>query len=171
MTPPAVTCHGVLLEVAGSGLLITGAAGVGKSTLALELLRRGHKLVADDQVELWRCGGRLLGRRPPGLPALLHVRALGMIAVRETFGPEAVVTTDVAVELTLLLGPLPGETPASRLHGHRDHWRLGECELPRLWLDPAAGSALATLAELAARQRRATALEATSHPSHSRSGG
>jgi HPr kinase/phosphorylase len=83
--------HGVLLDVLGLGIMITGESGVGKSELALELVSRGHGLVADDVVELYRIAPETLeGRCPPMLRDFLEVRGLGMLNIRTIFGETAV---------------------------------------------------------------------------------
>ncbi|MEO6561515.1 MAG: HPr(Ser) kinase/phosphatase [Nitrosospira sp.] len=83
--------HGVLLDVLGMGVMITGESGVGKSELALELVSRGHGLVADDIVELYRIAPETLeGRCPPMLRDFLEVRGLGMLNIRTIFGETAV---------------------------------------------------------------------------------
>ncbi len=88
---PAISRHGVLLDVLGMGVMITGESGVGKSELALELISRGHGLVADDVVELHRIGPETLeGYCPPLLRDFLEVRGLGMLNIRTIFGETAV---------------------------------------------------------------------------------
>ncbi len=88
---PSCSLHGVLLDVLGMGVLITGESGVGKSELALELISRGHGLVADDVVELRRIAPETLeGRCPPMLRDYLEVRGLGMLNIRTIFGETAV---------------------------------------------------------------------------------
>jgi HPr kinase/phosphorylase len=88
---PSVSKHGVLLDVLGMGVLITGESGVGKSELALELISRGHGLVADDVVELRRIGPETLeGFCPPILRDYLEVRGLGLLNIRTIFGETAV---------------------------------------------------------------------------------
>lgn len=85
------TRHGVLLDVLGMGVMITGESGVGKSELALELVSRGHGLVADDIVELYRIAPETLeGRCPAMLRDFLEVRGLGMLNIRTIFGETAV---------------------------------------------------------------------------------
>lgn len=88
---PSCCLHGVLLDVLGMGVMITGESGVGKSELALELISRGHGLVADDVVELRRIAPETLeGRCPPMLRDYLEVRGLGMLNIRTIFGETAV---------------------------------------------------------------------------------
>ena len=88
---PSCSMHGVLLDVLGMGVMITGESGVGKSELALELISRGHGLVADDVVELRRIAPETLeGRCPPMLRDYLEVRGLGMLNIRTIFGETAV---------------------------------------------------------------------------------
>ncbi|SFW23565.1 HPr(Ser) kinase/phosphatase [Nitrosovibrio sp. Nv17] len=88
---PFISLHGVLLDVLGLGVMITGESGVGKSELALELVSRGHGLVADDVVELHRIAPETLeGQCPPMLRDFLEVRGLGMLNIRTIFGETAV---------------------------------------------------------------------------------
>jgi len=88
---PEIIRHGVLLDVLGMGIMITGESGVGKSELALELISRGHGLVADDVVELRRIGPETLeGHCPPLLRDFLEVRGVGMLNIRTIFGETAV---------------------------------------------------------------------------------
>lgn len=88
---PRVTVHGVYMEVLGMGVLITGESGIGKSELALELLSRNHRLIADDAVELVRVGPEVLvGQCPTLLSDYLEVRGLGVLDVRLMFGETAV---------------------------------------------------------------------------------
>ena len=90
-TAQVTSMHGVLMDVLGMGVLITGASGLGKSELALELISRGHGLVADDVVELSRIAPHAIeGRCPPLLLNLLEVRGLGLLDIRTIFGETAV---------------------------------------------------------------------------------
>jgi len=85
------TEHGVLVQVHGEGLLIQGESGIGKSEVALELVKRGHRLVADDAVELRRMGrSRLMGTAPKMIRYLMELRGLGIIDVRRIYGVGAV---------------------------------------------------------------------------------
>lgn len=95
--------HGVLLDVHGLGVLIEGAPGIGKGTLALELLRRGHRLVADDAVEVRRpADGVLVGTSPELLRGHLEVRGLGILNIRKLHGARALRTV-VRIDLVIRL--------------------------------------------------------------------
>lgn len=98
------TQHGVMLSVCGEGILLRGKSGLGKSALALELVARGHSLVADDAPLLHRLpdAGQVFALCPPMLADLLEVRALGMLNVRKLFGPQAslaLMPVDLVIEL------------------------------------------------------------------------
>ena len=147
--------HGVLLHVHGAGLLIEGRAGAGKSALALELIARGHALVADDVVELARpAAGVLIGRSPGVIDGYLETRGLGVLDVRRMHGTRAV---RARARLDLILRLEPGRpralSAAERLAGRRGTRRvLGEA-VPVLTL-PQSGHNLAALAEAACLDRR-----------------
>lgn len=88
---PMTTVHGVFMDVLGMGVLISGESGLGKSELALELISRGHGLVADDAVEFSRIAPNMIeGRCPPLLQNLLEVRGLGLLDIRAIFGETSV---------------------------------------------------------------------------------
>lgn len=100
---PRITRHGVLIEVYGEGLLITGDSGVGKSETAVELIKRGHRLVADDAVEIRKVSNiSLVGTSPDNIRHFLELRGIGIINARRLFGMGAVKVTekiDMVVEL------------------------------------------------------------------------
>ena len=88
---PRVTRHGVLIEIYGEGIFITGESGVGKSECAIELVKRGHRLVADDAVELRKVSNtNLVGTSPENIRHFLELRGIGIINVRRLFGMGAV---------------------------------------------------------------------------------
>lgn len=83
------TIHGSLVSVNGVGLLIVGDSGSGKSRLCLDVIRRGHKLVADDAISLTRANDRLIGRAPKETAGLLEIHGTGIVDVRREFGLDA----------------------------------------------------------------------------------
>ncbi len=85
-----VTMHAVLVDVAGMGVLLTGVSGIGKSEVALELVHRGHRLVADDSVIIKKKGALLVGRAPDMIRHMLEIRGVGIINVERMFGSVAV---------------------------------------------------------------------------------
>jgi HPr kinase/phosphorylase len=88
---PRISMHGVLVEVNGEGILILGESGVGKSETALEIVKRGHRLIADDQVEIRRVSeSTLLGRAPDIIRHLIEIRGIGILDVKELFGVSSV---------------------------------------------------------------------------------
>src|SRR6266850_5743916 len=109
--------HGVFMDVLGLGVLITGESGVGKSELGLELISRGHGLVADDVVEVSRIAANALeGRCPPMLQDFIEVRGLGLLNIRTIFGETAVRRKMKLRLITHLVKPVAGKpNPAERL--------------------------------------------------------
>ncbi len=93
-----ITIHGVLMEMGGIGVLITGESGIGKSESALDLITRGHRLVADDAVRVKRIGSSLFGASPKLTFEHLEIRGLGIVNVRELFGVAAV-CEDIPIDL------------------------------------------------------------------------
>lgn len=88
---PRISMHGVLVEVNGEGILITGESGVGKSETALEIVKRGHRLIADDQVEIRRVSDTtLVGRAPDVIKHLIEIRGIGILDVKELYGVSSV---------------------------------------------------------------------------------
>ncbi|MBR5520812.1 MAG: HPr(Ser) kinase/phosphatase [Oscillospiraceae bacterium] len=98
-----VTRHGVLMEVFGEGIFITGDSGVGKSETAIELVKRGHRLIADDAVEIRRLSNKkLVGQSPANIQNFIELRGVGIINIARTYGASAVKLTqeiDMVIEL------------------------------------------------------------------------
>lgn len=94
--------HGVFLNIYGKGVIIKGDSGIGKSEIALELIKRGHLLVADDAVELYRLGPSIVGKAPEVLTNLLEIRGIGVIDVSKMFGISSILdrdTVDLIIQL------------------------------------------------------------------------
>ena len=153
MMEQKITLHGVFMEVTRLGVLLSGASGVGKSELALELLNRGHRLIADDAPEFRRlASGSVEGGCPELLRDFLEVRGLGVINVRAMFGAAAV-APQAELDLILQLKAMSSEQLATvdRLRPSRDNVSVLEKEVPRIVLPVAPGRNLAILAETAVR--------------------
>lgn len=146
--------HGVLLRVDGCGVLLTGRAGSGKSSLALALIARGHALVADDAAQLGREGSALIGQCPPMLQDLLHSPSLGVINVRDAYGDTAIcerTTVNLAIELC------DARATAPDLDGHWGDTQIDGVTLPSLQLLPGPHLPPAVEVEAAVRVLRSTA--------------
>lgn len=151
---PQATLHGVFLEVYSIGVLITGEAGAGKSELALELITRGHRLVADDAPEFTLVAPDVIdGICPEILQDCLEVRGLGVLNVREMFGDTAV-KRNKYLRLIVHLGPTVADGQhdgMKRLYGDISTLKVLDVEVPRLVIPVAPGRNLAVLVEAAVR--------------------
>lgn len=150
---PMLTLHGVLVDVDGVGILIQGESGVGKSETALELIKRGHRLVADDAVKIKLIDGKLLGNAPELIRYFLEVRGIGIINVKELYGVGAI-RNSKTIELVMKL-ELWDDTKAYDRIGMDDHFTsiLGK-EVPELTLPVRPGRNLAMIIETAAKNQR-----------------
>ena len=149
----STSMHGVFMDVLGVGVLITGESGVGKSELALELISRGHGLVADDVVEISRIAAKTLeGRCPPMLKDFLEVRGLGVLNIRTIFGQTAV-RPKMNLKLIVHLEK-PGQSgaaPTERLPLHELTENILGMSMRKIIIPVAAGRNLAVLLEAAVR--------------------
>ncbi|MEO7741360.1 MAG: HPr(Ser) kinase/phosphatase [Usitatibacter sp.] len=146
------TLHGVFLDVLEIGVLITGESSIGKSELALELISRGHGLVADDVVELQQIGPETIqGRCPPLLRDFLEVRGLGVLNIRSIFGETAVRPRKVLRLMVHLDMPAAGIEPRDRLATRSGTQDILGVEIPTVTLAVAPGRNLAVLVEAAVR--------------------
>ena len=147
------TRHGVFMEVFTIGVLITGDPGAGKSELALELLNRGHRLIADDAPEFTQISPEIIdGTCPEALQDCLEVRGLGVLNVRRMFGDAAIKLNKFLRLIVHLRIPDDTETARSeRLAGDTDTERILELDVPRITLPVLAGRNLAVMAEAAVR--------------------
>lgn len=148
------TLHGVFMEVFTLGVLITGDAGSGKSELALELLTRGHRLIADDAPEFTRISPEIIdGTCPEELLDCLEVRGLGVLNVRHMFGDAAVkMNKFLRLIIHLQVPSKAGKIESKdRLRGNTSTMEVLEMEIPRITLPVMAGRNLAVIAEAAVR--------------------
>jgi len=147
-----ISLHGVFMDVLGLGVFITGNSGAGKSELALELISRGHGLVADDIVEFSRIAPTVLeGRCPEMLKDFIEVRGLGILNIRTIFG-ETACRRKMRLRLVVHLERrLPGQTDPSRLPMHRETQEVLGVPVLRAILPVAAGRNIAVLLEAAVR--------------------
>jgi len=145
--------HGVFLEVLGMGVLIKGDAGVGKSELALELVTRGHRLVADDVVELKHVAPDTLeGSCPALIRDFLEVRGLGILNIRYLFGETAVKLQKNLRLIVELVHPQEiGEVGLNRLDMVASTENILAVAIPKVRIPVAAGRNLAVLVEVAVR--------------------
>jgi HPr kinase/phosphorylase len=152
---PQATAHGVFLAVEGLGVFLRGASGAGKSELGLELLTRGHKLIADDIVE-WRRGegeDGVSGSCPPLLEGFIEVRGLGILNARALYGDASVIAA-APLDLVIDLGVRAETTAEERLHGRRASYTVLGVTVPEISLPRRVGHNLAVLVEAACRDHR-----------------
>jgi len=145
--------HGALVQVQGVGVLLLGPSGIGKSEAALELVARGHRLVADDVVELAHEGGRLRGRAPAPIRHYLEIRGLGILFVPELYGAGAVLD-ECTVDLLCRLDPDRPSGEFERVGLERPHETLAGAALPTVRLPVRPATSLGVLVEAAALDHR-----------------
>lgn len=150
--------HGVLVEIYGMGVMITGESGIGKSETALELIERGHRLVADDRVELYMMDeSRIIGEAPEILRHLIEIRGVGVIDIMNMFGVGAVRDRTV-VDIVINLKHWDNEGNFDRLGNKMESRRFFNVDVPLLNIPVRVGRNLATIIEVAAMNVRAKEL-------------
>lgn len=143
--------HGALVEVRGMGVLLTGPSGIGKSEIALELVVRGHRLVADDVVRLERgAEGRLRGRAPELIRHHLELRGIGIVYLPELYGERAV-RDEAPLDLICRLEPWREGAEVERVGLERPTAELLGAPLPCVTLPVRPSGSMATLVEVAVR--------------------
>ncbi len=151
---PYTTIHGVLVDVYGEGLLITGESGIGKSEAALELIRRGHRLVSDDVVEIRRPNNeRLYGRAPSITQYLIELRGIGIIDVKSLYGVEAV-KDEQRIDLVIKLEDWTKEKEYDRLGMTDEYMNILGIDVTCHSLPIRPGRNLAIICETAAVNHR-----------------
>lgn len=147
---PKATIHGVLLEVFGIGVLLTGESGIGKSECALDLIGRGHRLISDDAVLMRRVGERVSGEAPEMIRDHLEIRGLGIINARELFGVSAL-ADKAQIQLCIEFVGESAGLESDRLGIDSDSADLLGVKITKYVLPVRPGRNIATLAETAVR--------------------
>ena len=151
---PRMTMHGVLVEVHGEGVLITGDSGIGKSETALELIKRGHKLVADDAVDIRRIGrDRLIGTAPELIRYYMELRGIGVVDVRHLYGVGAV-KPEGDIDLVVSLEAGDDDKAYDRLGLTNETQEILGMTVPSITIPVRPGRNLAVILELAAMNNR-----------------
>ncbi len=151
---PRITRHGVLVEVYGEGCLLTGDSGVGKSETAIELIKRGHRLVADDAVEIRRTSSNTLtGQSPANIRHFIELRGIGIINARQLFGMGAVKLQE-KIDLVLNLELWDSTKVYDRMGLDNEFMKILGIEVPTLTIPVKPGRNLAVIIEVAAMNNR-----------------
>ncbi len=151
---PRRTRHGVLVEVYGEGILIMGESGVGKSETAIELVKRGHRLVADDAVEIKRVSDKtLVGTSPDVIRHFVELRGIGIVDVKEIFGMGAVKNTE-SIDMIIHLEPWVEGKQYDRLGMVDEYTNIMGINIPSITIPVKLGRNLAVIVEVAAMNNR-----------------
>ncbi len=151
---PEVTMHGVLVEVYGEGVLLLGDSGVGKSEAAIELVKRGHRLVADDAVEIKRVSDKsLVGSSPEIIRHFIELRGIGIIDVKHIFGMGSVKDSE-KIDLVIKLEPWVSGKVYDRLGMSTEYETILDLSVPALTIPVKPGRNLAVIVEVAAMNNR-----------------
>jgi HPr kinase/phosphorylase len=151
---PRITRHGVLVEVYGEGILILGESGVGKSETAVELLKRGHRLIADDAVDLRRVSNKsIVGTSPENIRHFIELRGVGVINVRRIFGLGAVKVSE-KINMIIVLEHWDSEKFYSTIDPTTKTMDILDVEIPVITIPVKPGRNLAVIIEVAAMNNR-----------------
>ncbi|MDR3643491.1 MAG: HPr(Ser) kinase/phosphatase [Clostridia bacterium] len=151
---PRITRHGVLVEVYGEGVLLLGESGVGKSETAIELVKRGHRLIADDAVEIKRVSNRtLVGTSPENIRHFVELRGIGIINARRIFGMGSVKVTE-KVDMVIKLEAWDSNKIYDRMGTENEQTEILGIKVPSLTIPVKPGRNLAIIIEVAAMNNR-----------------
>lgn len=151
---PRITQHGVLVEVYGEGILLLGESGVGKSETAMELVKRGHRLIADDAVEIKRVSSKsLVGSAPDNIRHFIELRGIGIINASRIFGAGAVKLTE-KIDLVIKMEPWDANKVYDRMGLENQTTEILELQIPSLTIPVKPGRNLAVIIEVAAMNNR-----------------
>ena len=150
-----VSIHGVLVEVYGLGVLIQGSSGIGKSETGLELIKKGHRLIADDRVDIYRQDERtVIGEAPKILEHLMEIRGVGIIDIMNLFGASSV-RNKSQISLVVNLQDWTNDNKYDRLGSETETISLSNVPVPRITIPVSTGRNVATIIEVAAMNFRA----------------
>lgn len=151
---PTITRHGGLMEVYGEGVLILGESGIGKSETAIELIKRGHRLVADDAVEIKRISHKMLvGSAPENIRHFLEIRGVGIINARQIFGLSSV-KIRTSIDLVIKLEQWDHNKVYDRIGLERDYQNILGLQVPAVTIPIKPGRSISILIEVAAINHR-----------------
>ena len=151
---PRITQHGVLMEIYGEGILLIGESGIGKSETAVELLKRGHRLIADDAVEIRKVSGsRLVGTAPKLIRNYIELRGIGIVNVAKLFGVGAV-KQENEINLVVNIVPWNTEEVYDRLGLEEQFMDILGVQVPMYTIPVTPGRNLAVILEVAAMNNR-----------------
>lgn len=150
---PKITMHGVLVEVFGMGTLLIGKSGVGKSETALELLKRGHRLVADDAVEITKVDDMLRGTSPELIRHFMEIRGIGILDIKRLYGLGAVKQWE-AIDLAVNLEQWDRQKEYDRVGIDENYLDILGVKIPKVTVPVKPGRNLAMIVEVAARNNR-----------------
>lgn len=151
---PRITQHGVLVEVFGEGILLLGESGVGKSETAMELVKRGHRLIADDAVEIKKVSSRsLVGSAPENIRHFIELRGIGIINASRLFGAGAVKLTE-KIDLVIKMEPWDVNKVYGRMGLENQTHEILDLKIPSLTIPVKPGRNLAVIIEVAAMNNR-----------------
>ena len=150
---PRIVRHGVLMNIYGQGVLLLGDSGIGKSETALELLKRGHRLIADDAVEIWQVSNSLFGTAPELIRHYAEIRGVGIIDVQKLFGMGAV-QFETEIDMVVQLEAWVDGKFYDRLGLGEDTYTMLGVSLPFLTIPVRPGRNLAGIVEIATMKNR-----------------
>ena len=151
---PRITQHGVLVEVFGEGILLLGESGVGKSETAMELVKRGHRLIADDAVEIKKVSSKsLVGSAPENIRHFIELRGIGIINASRLFGAGAVKLTE-KIDLVIKMEPWDVNKVYDRMGLENQTHEILDLKIPSLTIPVKPGRNLAVIIEVAAMNNR-----------------
>lgn len=150
---PSVTEHGVLMEVFGVGILLTGKSGVGKSETAMELIKRGHRLIADDNVIIKEIANELYGTAPEIIRYFMELRGIGIINVKSMYGSGSVLD-EKNIQLIIQLENWQQGKEYDRVGDEGSYAEYFDIKVPKITIPVSPGRNLAIIIEVAARNFR-----------------